>query len=69
MENVENVAEKTKMLTGKNGRMQISYNGKQVWCDYFPDLNSWMSYHDGSVFFFTCSPMTAEEIEKRFTHV
>ena len=47
-----------------NGRMQINYDGETIWSDYFPDVNSWEEYHDGSVHFFTNRPMTAEEIEE-----
>ena len=65
MKNLGKVAKETKMLTGMNGRMQINYDGETVWSDYFPDVNSWEEYHDGSVHFFTNRPMTAEEIEER----
>lgn len=65
MKNLDKVAKETQMLTGMNGRMQINYDGETVWSDYFPDVNSWEEYHDGSVHFFTNRPMTEEEIEER----
>ena len=67
MKNLGKVAKETNILTGTNGRMQINYNGETVWSDYFPDLDTWIKYHDGSIHFFTSRPMTAEEIEARFT--